>query len=142
MKPFFAVLFLALSSPAVAQTSLDYAQMSRKIWSLFECTALASYTKNNAEAERLFSLGYETGKTFIGALKAGKIKSEDLRNYMPWTMSEKLSGPSADFALGRIYESIQEHTINEVWKDTVPGDDLRQIKALSTYEKQNCSFLK
>jgi len=142
MKPLFVLLALTLTSPAVAQTSEDYAKMSRKVWSLFECTVLASYTKDNMEAERLFQLGYENGKTFIEALKAGKVKNEDLRKHMPWAMGEKLSGPSTEFALGRLYESIQDYTIEEIWKDASSDEDLRKTKALTTYQKQNCSFLR
>lgn len=140
MKPLYVLAFLA--SPAVAQNSEDYAQMSRKVWSLFECTVLASYTKNGTEAEKHFQLGYQTGKTFIEALKAGKVKNEDLRKHMPWAMGEKLNGPSIEFALGRLYESIQDYTIEEIWKDTASSEDLRKTKALTTYQKQNCAFLK
>lgn len=61
---------------------------------------------------------------------------------MPWAMGEKLSGPNAEFALGRLYESIQGYTIDEIWKEASSDEDLRKSKALSTYQKQNCSFLK
>jgi hypothetical protein len=57
-------------------------------------------------------------------------------------MGEKLNGPTTEFALGRLYESIQEYTIDEIWKDTTSSEDLRKTKALTTYQKQNCSFLK
>jgi hypothetical protein len=142
MKAPLLLVAVLLTTPALAQTSQDYAKMSRKVWSLFECTVLAGYTDDKAEAERLFLLGYETGTTFIEALRAGKIKQEDLRSNMPWTMGEKLAGPSAEFALGRVFESIQGYTVEEIWKDTGLNDDLRKSKALSTYQKQNCSFLR
>jgi hypothetical protein len=142
MKPLYLLAATLLTTRALAQTSLDYAKMSRKVWSLFECTVLVGYTDNETEAERLFLLGYETGTTFVEALRAGKIKREDLRNHIPWTMGEKLSGPKAEFAVGRLFESIQGYTVKEIWEDTGSNEDLRKSKALSTYEKQNCSFLK
>jgi hypothetical protein len=142
MKPLYTLALAAtlLTTPALAQTSLDYAKMSRKVWSLFECTVLAAYN-DDKEAERLFLLGYETGKTFVEALRAGKIKPEDMRQNMPWTMGDKLSGPSAEFAMGRLFESIQGYTVKEIWEDTGTNEDLRKSKARSAYQKQNCSFL-
>jgi hypothetical protein len=139
VKPLY---LLALSSPAVAQTSEDYAKLSRKTWSLWSCAVLAGYTNDTPEAERLFNLGYEAGKTFVDAVRAGKVQQEDLRKHMPWLLGEKISGPNTDFSMGRMFEFIMDSTMGDIRKDSGLDADLRKTTALTMYQKQNCSFLR
>jgi hypothetical protein len=69
----------------MAQTSKEYAVMGEKAYKAFRCSALASlagdkFAGNKDEQHRLFQLGYEEGKTFIEALRNGKIEGEDVRS--------------------------------------------------------------
>ncbi|MGO4388425.1 hypothetical protein AB4Y85_12895 [Microvirga sp. 2YAF29] len=142
MKPLYVLAFLALSSPAFAQTSDDYSKMGMKTYSLWSCAVLTSYTKEAQEGNKLFGLGYETGKTFVEAVKAGKAKQEDLRKYAPMVFGDKLNNPNTDFALGRMFEAVLDGTVKEVWQDASSDEELRKNKAADMYRKQNCSFLK
>src|SRR3712207_4386705 len=111
MKPFYLLALLALSSSAVAQTSEDYAKMGTKTYSLWSCAVLTSYTKETQDGNKLFGLGYEAGKTFVEAVKAGKAKQEDLRRHSPWIFGDKINGPSTDFSLGRMFEAVMDGTV-------------------------------
>lgn len=141
MKRLYLPALLALSLPAVAQTSEDYAKMGMKTYSVWSCAVLTSYTKETQDGNKLFSLGYDLGKSFIEAIKAGKVKQEDLRN-APMVFGDKLNSPSTDFALGRMFEAVVDGTVKEVWQDATSDEELRKNKAADIYRKQNCSFLK
>ena len=62
----------------MARTSAEYALLGRKVWAAFECAALAGIAGDADQQKRLFTLGYEQGKTFIEALRSGKIERQDL----------------------------------------------------------------
>lgn len=141
MKAPLLLAAVLLTTPALAQTSEDYAKMSRKVWSIFECTFLAVYTKDNSEAGRLALLGLETGKTYVEATKAGKIKPEDFRNYTPYAFLNMIQGPSTDFTLGRMYQHVHGILFEEISKD-FPADEVRNNRARDMYRIRNCSFLK
>jgi hypothetical protein len=142
MKPLYLLAFLSFCSPAVAQTSEDYAKIGMKTYSVWSCAVLTSYTKETQDGNKLFSLGYDLGKTFIEAIKAGKVKQEDLRKHAPMVFGDKLNSPSTDFALGRMFETVVDGTVKEVWQDATSDEDLRKNKAADMYRKQNCPFLK
>lgn len=147
MKAIYALAAITIASPALAQpTSEEYALMGRKTFSLWSCTVLAGYSGNSAEAERLFNLGYETAKTFVEAVKDGKVKREDWGKHVPMLFGDMMGGPSIDFALGRMYELVQDHTgdeLREIFKKTGATDDgSRKTQAHDMYGKQNCSFLR
>jgi hypothetical protein len=145
MKLRLAITALVIASPALAEpTSEEYALMARKAASVWACAALADYTGNNTDATRLFSLGYESGKTFVEAVKAKKINREDWSNHVPMIFGGMMNGPSADFAVGRMYEAMLSGTIKGVW-DASPvdqSDGALKYKARDMYQKQNCSLLK
>ena len=94
MKPLYALALLALCAPAAAQTSEDFAKMGTKTYSLWSCAVLTSYTKETQDGNKLFGLGYETGKIFVDAVKSGKAKREDLRLHTPMIFGDKINGPS------------------------------------------------
>jgi len=77
--------------------------MGREILSAFNCSAWASKTNDSKETERLFLFGYKQGQKFLGALKAEKIKQEDISQEVPIGVTMLLQGPSEEFILGRIF---------------------------------------
>jgi hypothetical protein len=130
-----------LASPALAQTSEEYAHMATKTFSAWSCSVLADYGDKNGETERLFKLGYDTGKNVIEALWAGKVNKEDWSKHAPWVFGHKLGGPSTDFALGRLFETILDDKVEKLWKKST-DNEARKREAESMYRTQNCSFLK
>ena len=69
-----ATLFLAaFPTILLGQTSEEYAAMGQKLWAAFECGALAEYADKPEESGRLYSLGYDQGKTLLDAFRAGKV---------------------------------------------------------------------
>lgn len=73
-----AVAVVFLPTGAWAQTSAEYAVMGKKVTAVFECAALAQLAGDADEQKRLFTRGYEQGKTFIEALRSGKIEKQDV----------------------------------------------------------------
>jgi hypothetical protein len=141
MKAVYAIAAIAIASPALAEpTSEEYAMMARKTFSAWACFSLADYTSNVAEAERLFTLGYESGKAVVEAVKAGKVKREDWSKHAPWIFGSMMGG-ATDFALGRMFETVMADTVKKLWKETTTQED-RQFKADTLYRNQNCSLLR
>ncbi len=138
-----AVLFVLFEPSSMAQSSREYAVMSRSAWSAFECSALAAQFKDTKEQERLFVYGYKEGKTFIAALQARKIDQRDLSSETPWLMGLLLEGPTPDFMLGRMYEAAQEAALKPVLKtaNSLNPDDLRRTLAQNEYNKMNCRLI-
>jgi hypothetical protein len=120
--------------------------MGKKLWAAFTCSALADAAGNAKERQRLFSIGYEQGKMFLDAIKAGKIDNQDFDNNVPFVVTLMLHGslslrgpPSADFILGRIFEAA----IDEATKQPLAASDknAREIIANQNYANMNCSLL-
>jgi hypothetical protein len=131
-------------SASVAQTSKDYALMGRKAWAAFSCSALASVAGKADEQQRLFTLGYEQGKTFIEALRSGKIEKKDVDAEVPVGVLWVLQGPSADFALGRMWETAVQEATKDVYATSAKGIDDQKFQALAAsnaFTKANCSLM-
>lgn len=104
LSVFWAMVGGVWGSTSLAQTSKDYAVMGKKAYAAFECAALASFARDEDEQHRLFQLGYDEGKTFLEALRNGKIEAEDVNSTVPVGITLALEGPTADFILGRVWK--------------------------------------
>ena len=128
------------------QSSKEYAVMGRELWSAFSCSTWASHFKDQKEAGRLFLFGYEQGKKFLGAARAGKITDEDFRQEVPIGISMSLSGPNDDFILGVISTNVQDEALEEVFytnydKTKLNSDDLQKSIAENKYRDGNCQLI-
>jgi hypothetical protein len=130
-------VLIFVTTDASSQTSSQNALMGLKAWSAFECSALASYAKDEKESERLFTLGYESGKVFLTALRAGKIQPDDIQARVPVGVMWKVAGPNIDFVLGRIWESASENVLKEVFE--VKDDEGRVLAAQTGYNNADSS---
>ena len=83
---------LCLVGEARAQTAPEYVQLGKKIWSAFQCTVAAERTGNVKEQERLWQLGYDSGRAFIQAVEDKKVK-KDIRLKIPLYITLNLNGP-------------------------------------------------
>ena len=127
---------------AASESSLDLASKGKKLWESFECAALAGYMGEEQEAERLFEYGYDQGHRFIEAVEAGKIEKADIRTKVPMIVRMRLSGPTPDFVLGRIYEEASEYALEDVLKDFLETDaKTRQKIARNKYNEGNCEII-
>ncbi len=99
--------------------------------------------KSRAEAERLFNLGYESGKKFLDALQSKLVERKDLSEEVPIGFILLLAGPSSDFVLGRVFENAQNEALKGVLRsgDQLNPDDLQKMLAQSKFTKQNCQLL-
>jgi len=110
-----AVVALLLAAPAQAEDPQRYGIMAQSAWSAFQCSVLAEKSKNMAEQKRLFEFGYAQGLQFIAALEAGNTRREALAGTAPASMLLLLEGPTADFALGRIFEAALRAALEDVF---------------------------
>jgi hypothetical protein len=125
-------------------TSIEYARLGDKAWSAFECTALSSFLENDvSNTEKLFTVGYESGLTFIEALRKELVTDEDLQKEVPIGLSWQLGGPNSDFMLGKIYTTVEDNVLEDVFQD---GDNFNSKEvqlniAESKYNRANCNLL-
>ena len=146
IKSLYVISFLLLGfiSCALASESEDYALMGRKTWSAFECASLSSKTGDTSESERLFLVGYNSGKQFLTALSANKIKEKDLKNQVPFLMLLLLQGPSHDFILGRIYSAAEKNALDDVFntEGKYNPDEVQKSLAENKVRKNNCRLIR
>ena len=132
----------ATTLSAFAQSSEDYARMSRASWSAFECAAFADVLGKAQDHERLFKYGYEQGKVFIEAVRAGRVDEKDLTSISPSEFLMLAKGPSADFALGRVFEGALENGLKDViTPENVIEVELQHSIASRKFSEANCEIL-
>lgn len=132
----------ATTPSALAQSSADYARMSRASWSAFECAAFADVLGKTQDHERLFKYGYEQGKAFLEAARAGRVDEKDLSSISPSGFLMLANGPTADFALGRVFEGALENGLKDViTSETVLEDELKKSIASRKFGDANCEIL-
>lgn len=142
MRAVLAIAALCFSQLAVAQSSSDYARKSRASWSAFECSAFADVLGKASEHERLFRYGYHQGRAFVHAVRAGRVEQEDLRSISPSGFLMLAEGPTADFALGRVFEGAVENALKDViTSDNVLSKELQKAAAARKYSDANCEIL-
>ncbi len=155
---FFLTLFaLVVSQLPIIQPNIAFSQeklnRGRTIWSAFECSIFAEISGKPEEQVRLFKLGYETGKEFMHDLKNDKITQNEYGE-IPIGIRFVLAGPSEEFVLGRIYETVAGDASEAVTKRNNQGiwvadpskwvtdAELKKSIAGSKYAKNNCELIK
>src|SRR3972149_4283986 len=64
-------------------------------WAAFECSMYADMSGEPAsEHERLFKLGYDAGKRFLEAARAGAISEAEIKEKVPIGFSWHAAGPT------------------------------------------------
>ena len=141
----------AQSADAAALVSADTAVLA---WAAFACSTYADMAgKPQDERERLFRVGYDNGKRFLDAARRGEIRDEEIRSKVPIGITMNASGPSTDFALGRIYEVASTEAYDRVVKRDASGLPLpagkwqmdsgaQKMAADTEYRNRNCGLLK
>ena len=137
------ILLLVFVRSAQASESVELAKKGDAAWSAFSCAALASHLEKHDEQRRLFDFGYRQGLEFIAAMQAGKIKREDLSVGVPVGVLFALQGPTPDFMLGRMYESVTSDTLGKIYKsgDYFRTESEQAIAASTEFSDSNCELL-
>ncbi len=134
---------LAFAHSSVADDSSRYRLMAQSAWSAFQCSVLAEKAQHMAEQKRLFDFGYAQGMKFIAALQSGTTKPEDVADAAPFSMLILVQGPSADFALGRIFEAALRAALEDVFASADAYDSAAMQESIATREfmKRNCRLI-
>ena len=109
-----------------AASSEESADLGLKASAAFQCAALASAYGNSADQERLFNLGYSTGRALIEEAQTGSISTDDFKKDVPAEFFTPFEGPSPDFMLGRIWQI----TVSDTLKDIVSVKNVRAFHVL------------
>ena len=139
-----ALLCLAVSTLAQAETSAEYAKLGQKIWPAFKCALAADKMRDEEAQARFFVLGYESGKTFLDAAFAGEVDEKDIRSTIPVAITLRMQGPSADFILGTIWEGVVSDYLGEFYdacERCLTDDELAALTATTEFREMNCALL-
>lgn len=127
--------------------------MGRIMWSAFACSTYAEMGKDRGEQERLFKVGYDSGKKMLEGVINKTIPDSTLRE-APIGVTMRLGGPSVDFMIGRIFESAMNDAFDEVVKEDSNGfpindpakwhtdDELKAAIAQNKYLHANCTIIR
>lgn len=158
MKRFLCLSSL-LASLAILSANAESpkAQLVEKGVSAFECSVAAAMapTAGQQESNRLFMLGYNSLVSFANALYSGEISEAEFDKYVRFDISLLLSrtqgNTSAEFATGRIYESVSSYTAERLLygRNRTGGIDFdrplndEQIGKIANrlYSEANCSLI-
>lgn len=114
--------------------------MSQVTFAAFECAALAAFAELPQERERLFAYGYKQGLAFAAAWKAKKVETADIARGVPVGVLLRMSGPTPDFIVGRIYDGAHENAL----KDVITPESTKNsqtVRAKDKFLMQNCRLL-
>lgn len=144
MKSIITASLVLLPLLATGQTSKDFALMGATSWSALECSSLASVMNDEKEQARLFTLGYESGRKFMGAVQARKVTVQDLQSEVPSGLLMVMQGPSVDFMLGRVFESALDAATKGIFTSNgnLHSNELQKKLARTKYDEQNCRLLR
>lgn len=137
-------LFLALPAVSQAESSEEYALMSKSTWAALACSSHAMLSEpDNSEAQRLIDYGLEQGEVFLNALNDGKIQKGDINTIIPISMLLVLRGPNHDFILGRIYETVSRSAQDGIYytDEKYNPPEIQKAIAKRRYSDGNCSLI-
>ncbi len=137
------IVNLEKNNSAFTQSSKEYAVMGSELWNAFACSSWASITGDTREQEKLFLFGYNQGQKFLSALRAEKIKQEDLSQEVPIGVTMLLQGPSDEFILGGIYRAAQDEALKEVFNtdNKFNSDEMQKLIAGNKFRDGNCQLI-
>jgi len=148
-----AVAAVFLGGMQVAALAQDKeANLGLLMWSAFKCATYAELFGNKDEQARLFNVGYDAGKSFLKGIENQTVTEAELRSKTPVIVRLLLAGPSADFIIGRVFESATGDAYDAVVsRDTngvpldpskwVMDDELRALIARTKYHRSSCELI-
>ena len=134
------VATLLWAPAALPEDAENYARMARQASVAFECAILADLTDRKDEHKRLFDYGLDQGRVAIDVIISGKTDLAELENRYPIDVFDRAKGPSADFALGRIYEAVRNDLLEKLGQ-TISGSALRKASAENPFRDNKCGLI-
>lgn len=147
-----ASVFLLVGCGA-ANASEEDARASKTMYGAWQCATYAEMKGDPAEQQRLFTLGYEKGKAFLAAVKAGTITEWEKSTIVPVGVSLLIAGPTEEFILGRIFEGAMGHAYDSIVAtdsrgiplnpaDYITDNASKSVLASTKYRAANCELLR
>lgn len=150
-----AVMVLALKSQMIgaAESGIQSkANTARVMWSAFSCATFAEISGDKKEQERLFELGYKSGKAFVDGVRTKTISEAEIKE-APVGVLWHMAGPTTEFVIGRIFEVASNDAYDKVVKEDSEGlpimdpskwanDELKIIRAKTKYLRSNCTLIR
>lgn len=113
--------------------------------SAFRCSIFNSYIGETKEAERLFNLGYESGKKFYNYVATHNMSKDALEKEIPFIYF-MIAGPNIDFNLGQLFSTTADLAMKIISQDSnldfVYDEESKKIKAQNLIRDNNCQLLK
>lgn len=145
-----SMLFAAIGPVSAAE---DDARAAQVMWNGWLCSIYAELQGDAMEQGRLFALGYEKGKQFVAAARAGTITPEEGRTIVPMVVGMLMAGPTPEFVLGRIFEAAASQAFDNVVSEDANGmplapadyvhdEELRVSIATTRYMRSNCELIR
>jgi hypothetical protein len=137
---------LVFAGSTVLTAGAQSARDGRVMWSAFQCATFAEMSGDTKEQERLFTIGVKAGRQFVEALQNRQISPEAVNSEAPIGVTMRLSGPSVDFMIGRIFESATSDAYDDVVKrkndDWVMDKELKKSIAKQKHHEGNCELIR
>ena len=144
---------ILLATVSFGYSSDESARAAKTMYSAWLCSTYAELKGDTAEQGRLFMMGHEKGKEFIGAVLAGTINGKESRTIVPMTVVVLMGGPTHDFILGRIFQNAAGQAYDDIATkdangvpfppaDYVTDDELMTSIASTKYSRANCEVLR
>lgn len=152
---FLSLFAAALLAPANASAADIDKTLGLNAYSAFKCHVYAAQSLQRLESQRLFRLGFKSGKEFLEILEDGVYASQVMNESVPHLMVEIIQQglTNEEFVLGRIYENVRREAFDDVIKKSAAGFDLppsqwrqdeqsKVARASALYKEANCALLK
>ena len=94
--------------------SLRLARGGRRAWDASQCAGFAAAMHDKEAFDGVFARGFSTAHLFLDALQKERIKRAHFDKEIPSPMRASLEGSSADFIVGRVYQTALESAVHAV----------------------------
>lgn len=144
--PLIGTIFLSLLASPLSVggdlSSKEYVQKGRLAVVAFQNSYFAVMAKDDKLAEKLFLLGYNSGKEFLAAYRDKKVNPEDAKE-LPIIFGWVAQGPSDDFILGRLYQAMEDDGQKTIVEKTKNDTSPNANKEAAEYElrRSNAALL-
>ena len=119
------------------KSAVDASRLTVAAW---ECHILGEGAGYDGDLDRLFQLGLRNGMHYLEALEAGKVSQVQIFEHVPLHWNN-VYGPSSDFILGRLYQSIYEEIRSDLIRAKAESVG-RELRLTTEFQQKNCELLR
>lgn len=135
---------IGLSKADDASSSSEYAKLSLEFQNIVQCVVYADTPRNKNKLRNLSPKAITVGREFVSAAIDQKIENSDWSNYVPMEYRLRIQGPTADFVVGRLWESTKSQTLAAIFKncEACKSDQkLLHIKMNLSFDQYRCGAI-